>query len=133
MKKIAAKGILILMVVALMMAIGCGKTESPQEKYQNETNAQIEEMQNQIAHLKDAYNSKVAVMREEFDAQLAQVNNGYNEAVADLKQKQAAVKEGLTEMKSATGEAWEKGKVKMDKMVEDMSKALQKITSDLKD
>ncbi len=133
MKKMAKNGIISMVVVALMMFIGCGESESPQEKYQKQTTAKLEEMQKKIDHLKDAYNAKVSAMRQEFDNKMAKVQKRYDEAVLDLQQKQTAVKQGLADMKSATGEAWEKAKVKMDNMTADMGKALEKITSELKE
>jgi uncharacterized protein involved in exopolysaccharide biosynthesis len=71
-------------------------------------------------------------LREEFNNKRAQAKKHYDEAVTDLKQKQSAAKQELADMKATTGEAWEKAKAKMDKMTEDMRKALEKITSELK-
>jgi TolA-binding protein len=133
MKKVAETGIIIMVVVALMMLIGCGKSESPQEKYQNQTTAKIEEMQKKIEQLKDVYNAKVSAMRKEFDDKMAKFTKLYDEGIADLKQKQTAVKQGLADMKSTTGDAWEKAKVKMDNMIEDMGKAFEKVKSELEE
>lgn len=133
MKKMAETGIIFMVAVALMMLIGCGKAESPQERFQEETTAKLQEMQKKIDQLKDVYNARVSTMREEFNNKMAQFKKSYDEGVTNLKQKQAAAKQGLADMKSATGEAWEKAKVKMDKMTEDMSKSLEKITSELKE
>ena len=79
MKKMAEKGIILMVVVALMMLIGCGKSESPQEKFQKQTNAKLEEMQKKIGQLKDVYNAKASAMKEEFNNKMAQVKKQYDE------------------------------------------------------
>jgi outer membrane murein-binding lipoprotein Lpp len=133
MKKVAETGIIITLVIALMMLIGCGKSESPQEKYQDQATAKVEEMQKKIEQLKDAYNAKASAMQKEFDDKMAKLKKHYDDGMAELKQKQTTVKQGLADMKSATGDAWEKAKVKMDNMIEDMGKAFEKVKSELEE
>jgi uncharacterized membrane-anchored protein YhcB (DUF1043 family) len=128
-KKVAG----IIAMVALVMFVGCAKSESPQEKFQKKATAQIEEMQKKIDKLKEAYDANSAEMRKKFDEQMAAGKKHYDEAVADLKLKEAAVKKELADMKSATGEAWEKAKEKMDIMTDEMEKAYEKIKSQFKD
>jgi hypothetical protein len=123
----------IISMLALVMLIGCGKAESPQEKFQRETTATIEGMKQKIDKLQDAYDAKTIAMRKEFDEKMAAAKKKYTEAVASLKEQQAAATKELADMKSATGEAWEKAKEKMDKMSDEMEKAYEKIKSELKD
>jgi TolA-binding protein len=122
----------IISMLALVALIGCGKPETPQEKFQKQATAKLEEMQKNIDKLKGAYDAKIAEMRKKFDEQMAAGQKHYEDAVAGLKMQEAAAKKELAAMKSATGEAWEKAKEKMDKMVGEMEKTYGTLKDQLK-
>ncbi|MEJ2671198.1 MAG: hypothetical protein P8168_03140 [Deltaproteobacteria bacterium] len=128
MKKLAA----IISMLALVMLVGCGKAETPQQTYQKKATAKIEDMQKKINKLTEEYSAKVAEMHKKFNEKMATGKKSYDETVAGLKQQQAAAKKELAAMKSATGDAWEKAKAKMDKMMEGMEKTYEKVKSELK-
>ena len=128
MKKLVA----IMSMLALVMLVGCGKSETPQQKYQKQTTSKIEEMRKNIDKLQEAYNAKVAAMRKSFDEKMAAGKKNYDAAMAKLKEQEAAAKKELKAMKSATGAAWDKAKAQMDKLVNDMEKSYENLKSQLK-
>ena len=130
MKKLVA----ILSVLAfLVVVIGCGKAETPQEKFKKQATAKIEEMQKKIDKLKGDYNAKVTEMRKKFEEKMVTGKKKYDEAVGSLKAQEDAAKKELKAMKSATGEAWEKAKEKMTKMLDSMEKAYEHIKAQMKE
>jgi hypothetical protein len=123
----------IIAMLALVVLIGCTKTETPQEKFQKEVSVKIEEIQKNVDKLKEAYDAKVAEMRKQFDEKMTTGKKSYDEAVANLKDKEAAAKKELADMKSATGDAWEKAKDKMQKTTAELEKAYENIKATLKE
>lgn len=126
------KLVVIISMLALVMLVGCGKPETPQQKYQKQTTSKIEEMRKNIDKLQEAYNAKVAAMRKSFDEKMAAGKKNYDAAMAKLKEQEAAAKKELKAMKSATGAAWDKAKAQMDKLVNDMEKSYENLKSQLK-
>lgn len=126
------KLVVIISMLALVMLVGCGKPETPQQKYQNQSTSKIEQMQKNIDKLKVAYKAKVAAMRKNFEEKMAAGQKNYDAALASLKNQEAAAKKELKAMKSATGAAWEKAKVQMDKLLSDMEKSYESLKSQLK-
>jgi long-subunit fatty acid transport protein len=122
----------IISMLALVMLVGCGKPQTPQQEYQQQTTSKIDQMQKKIDKLKGEYNAKVKAMRQAFDEKMAAGKKNYDAAVANLKNQEAAAKKELKAMKSATGAAWEKAKAKMDKMVSDMEKGYENLKAQLK-
>jgi TolA-binding protein len=122
----------IISMLALIMLVGCGKPETPQQKYQEQSTSKIEQMQKKIDKLKGAYDAKAAEMRKKFDEQMAAGKKKYEEAVASLNHQEEEAKKELAAMKTATGAAWEKAKAKMDKLTAEMEKAYENIKSQLK-
>jgi TolA-binding protein len=126
------KLVVIISMLALVMLVGCGKPETPQQKYQKQSTSKIEEMQKNIDKLKGAYDAKAAAMRKKFDEQMAAGKKHYEEALASLKKQEAEAKKELAAMKSATGAAWEKAKGQVDKMINDMEKTYESLKAQLK-
>jgi uncharacterized membrane-anchored protein YhcB (DUF1043 family) len=122
----------IVFVAMLLITTGCGKAESPQEKAQKKVTGQMEQLQKNIDNLKKSYTDRLAEMQKKFDAQMAKAHKEYSESMAALKQKQDEAKKELAELKTATGAAWQKAKVKLDKTVDDLQKAYDKAKSQFK-
>jgi TolA-binding protein len=125
-------GIISMLALVMVMLIGCGKPETPQEKFQKQTTAKIEEMQKKIDTLTGEYKAKVAELRKQFEEKMVMGKKHYDAALAGLKNQEAAAKKELAAMKTATGAAWEKAKEKMDKMTAEMEKAYEDLKSQLK-
>lgn len=126
------KLVVIISMLSLVVLVGCGKPETPQQKYQRQTTAKITEMQKKIDKLKGEYTAKVAAMRKSFDEKMAAGKKNYDAAVASLKLQAAAANKELKVMKSATGAAYEKAKAKMDKLLTDMEKGYENLKTQLK-
>jgi major membrane immunogen (membrane-anchored lipoprotein) len=126
------KLVIIFSMLALVMLVGCGKPETPQQKFQKKATTKIEEMRKNIDKLQEAYNAKVKAMRKTFDEKVAAGKKNYDAAVAKLKEQEAAAKKELKAMKSATGAAWDKAKAQMDKMLTDMEKSYENLKSQMK-
>jgi hypothetical protein len=107
MKKFLA---LVLCLAFLTAVCGCGKPETPQEKFQNMVKAKIEHIQQKLDALKAKFNKELGALEQ---------------------QKDAAAKE-LTELEKATGEAWEKAKDKMSESLEKMEKGYERMQEHFK-
>ena len=82
------------------------------------------EMQKKIESLKNSYNEKLVAMHKKFDEEVAAAQKQYNEAMAELNKKQEEAQKEMAGLKSATGEAWGKGKKKWTKL----PKSLKRLT-----
>jgi uncharacterized membrane-anchored protein YhcB (DUF1043 family) len=121
MKKVAG----IFFLAILLVTFGCGKPQTPQEKFQKKMTEQMEKLQTNVDKLKKAYTAKTAAMKKKFQEQMDKYQKEYNDGMAALKEKQEAAKKELAAMKSATGEAWEKAKAKMEKTGAEMEKTYE--------
>jgi hypothetical protein len=128
MQKVAG----IILTMAWLIMAGCGVSETPQEKFQKKVSHEMAEMQKKIENLKNSYNEKLVEMHKKFSEEAAAAQKKYNEAMADLSKKQEEAKKEMAGLKSATGEAWEKTKEKMDKITEDLEKTYEKAKSEFK-
>jgi len=126
------KLVVIVSMLALVGLVGCGKPETPQQKYQKQATSKIQEMKKNLDKLQGAYKAKVTAMRQAFDEKMAAGKKNYDAAIASLKNQEAAAKKELKAMKSATGAAWDKAKAQMDKMLTDMEKGYENLKSQLK-
>ncbi|HZE20718.1 MAG TPA: hypothetical protein VE082_01575 [Desulfobaccales bacterium] len=122
----------IIFATMLLITIGCGKAETPQEKFQKKVTGQLEKLHTNINALKESYSKKLDAMKKKFDEQMAKAHKEYNESMASLKEKQDEAKKQLTEMKTATGATWEKGKAKLSQTVEGLQKAYEQAKAKFK-
>jgi hypothetical protein len=100
----------VISLALLLAAFGCGKPETPQEKFQNLVKTKIEQMGQKLEALKAKFNQEFGSLE---------------------KQKEAAAKE-LAELQKATGEAWDKAKDKMSESMEKMEKGFERMQEHFK-
>ncbi len=100
------KRLMVLLCAALLLiAVGCGKPESPQEQFQNKAKTQIEHMQKKMDELKTKF----------------------NEELGSLQKMEDSAKAELEAMKKTTGEAWDKAKDKMSETMDKIEKRYERM------
>jgi altronate dehydratase len=127
MKKVAG----IIFLAILLVTFGCGKSQTPQEKFQKKMTEQMEKLQANVDKLTKAYADKTAAMKKQFQAQMDKAQKEYHDGMAALHAKQEAAKKELAALKSATGKAWEKAKVQMEKSAAELEKTFQDLKAKL--
>ncbi len=132
-----------VLMAALLIIDGCGRSETPQEKFKKRVSQEIPLMEKKIEILRYYYNDKLVKMHQEFDEQvvaalkqhneaLAAVQKQYFEAAAEMNKKLEVAKQELAGLKPVTDEDLGKAIAQMDQITAKLEKSLVKAESQFK-
>ncbi len=92
------------------------------EEYQKKMEAKLQKFDQDIQQLQDKVQSKASDLKEESKAK-------FNQALEELQKKKQEVSDKLTELKSATGKAWDDTKAGVDSAMDELGKAYNQARS----
>lgn len=134
----------LTLIIAFSFLIGCGNQDESKKKKDSLSNKDLKhgviEVSNTTKEQKEEYRRRVESKLKELDKQIDQLKARveksetkaraeFNHQIGELQKKKEVVRKGLEELKSASAEAWEMIKSRIDAALEDLEKSYDRIRS----